>query len=633
VVAVSFDAESGTDGTTLTTANSGFDAVATAGGGAIFSSAAEAHGVLGYRFTESASHSNARIDTFQSVATRIRCSFAIRISAAPSAALQVSYWTDSGNTLLLPRIIINTNRTLGVQNAGSTTIFTGATALALNTWYRVELVWIPGTSTTTGTIGFGYALVDDPIDPGGSDYFYATNVNTGTNNGVGRWTLPKLSGTWTATVDVDDIRADDTTFTSSPTTWLGPATGIWGTTIGQLAGGTRTSHAVPVPSGVASGDIVLVHFYAESTTAVTPPAGFAELTFSPTPATTGTVTQQRVFWKRATGADSGTYTFTTGASVYSEATSSRYTGVQGTGTPVEVLASAQRSGTASTSSPSVTGTTSHNNELLVHGTTHWNVGAASAPTGFIELFDNASTLQGSTKPQATAGTTGAVVATTPSTTFATSTLVALSSNLSVGGPLDVTGSGTVAFTPTSVTAAGSLAQTGSGALTLTPTLIGGQGGTLARTGSGALSFGAGTPAPTGVLAQSGSGTLSLTPTAMTASGTLARTGTGTAIFANNIGAGTLTVTGSGALALASTLAVAGSLARTGSGALVFVGIPRATGVLARTGVGVLVMTPGAVTTRLKRWDGAAWVPVVVRKWDGSAWVLAAARVWNGTAWV
>src|SRR4051812_32069845 len=80
----------------------------------------------------------------------------------------------------------------------------------------------------------------------------------------------------------------------------------------ELTGGTRTTSAVPVPAGVASGKVVLVHLYTEISSAITPPTGFTELTFSPTPQTSGPhpLTRQRVFWKRATGADTGTYSFT-----------------------------------------------------------------------------------------------------------------------------------------------------------------------------------------------------------------------------------------------------------------------------------------------------------------------------------
>src|SRR4051794_13761058 len=103
-----------------------------------------------------------------------------------------------------------------------------------------------------------------------------------------------------------------------------------------LAGGTRTTSAVPVPSGVASGHVVLVHLYIEVASAVTPPAGFTELVFSPSPFTTGSVSGQRIFWKRASGADSGTYSFTH-ASAWTSGVAVRHTGAIGSGTPVEVL--------------------------------------------------------------------------------------------------------------------------------------------------------------------------------------------------------------------------------------------------------------------------------------------------------
>jgi hypothetical protein len=91
-----------------------------------------------------------------------------------------------------------------------------------------------------------------------------------------------------------------------------------------LTGATRTNSVIPVPSGVIAGQVVLVHLYIESTTTVTPPSGFTEIAFAPAVFTTGTVQGQRVYWKRATGADSGTYTFTH-ASAYTYAVAARDT--------------------------------------------------------------------------------------------------------------------------------------------------------------------------------------------------------------------------------------------------------------------------------------------------------------------
>lgn len=77
--------------------------------------------------------------------------------------------------------------------------------------------------------------------------------------------------------------------------------------------GSRTSVAIPVPAGVASGDIVVVGVYKENTATITAPSGFTLKASD----TTNAATQGAlwVYWKRLTAADTGTYSFSwTGAS-------------------------------------------------------------------------------------------------------------------------------------------------------------------------------------------------------------------------------------------------------------------------------------------------------------------------------
>lgn len=225
MTAILFDAENQASGTTMSAANTGMTIVTPGTGNtATFQTAAAAHGSRGYRLALAGANAATLRpdDSAFSGGTRIRCAWNMKMSASPGGALQLGYWLNAANTVLLPRVIINTNRTLGVQNSVNTTIFTTTTAIPLNTLYRVELVWIPGTTTSNGTIGFGIVPLDDVLLSSSSDYFWATNVNLGANSGVGRWHLGKLSGSWTGNLDYDDIRADDAAFTSDPATWLGP---------------------------------------------------------------------------------------------------------------------------------------------------------------------------------------------------------------------------------------------------------------------------------------------------------------------------------------------------------------------------------------------------------------------------
>lgn len=40
----------------------------------------------------------------------------------------------------------------------------------------------------------------------------------------------------------------------------------------------------------------------------------------------------------------------------------------------------------------------------------------------------------------------------------------------------------------------------------------------------------------------------------------------------------------------------------------------------------------APTSSLKRWDGTAWVPVILKRWDGTSWVEVTIKRYNGSAW-
>lgn len=204
---------------------------------------------------------------------------------------------------------------------------------------------------------------------------------------------------------------------------------VFGTAGTYLTGASSTSAAVPVPASVASGDIILVGLYKENTAAVTQPAGFTQVTNSPV-ATTGSVSELSVWWKRASGADSGTYSFSWTGSAWTEASAIRITGGLSSGTPTEVNNFAQVS-SATTTSPAVSGTTADVDRLLVwFGTNFDGGGTVTAPTGFTGRDGRTSsgtpgTIAVATKTQAGAGTTGSVTATWNVSSVLTAGLVAI----------------------------------------------------------------------------------------------------------------------------------------------------------------------------------------------------------------
>lgn len=137
--------------------------------------------------------------------------FYVRIPAAPSAAVQIMQLRNS--TGQAAALNVTTGRNLQLTNAPGVGLWTAASAMAVDTWYRVELAITAGTTTTNGVVDFAYYSLDSmtPIQT-----FTATNVDLGTTNIVDvRW--GKVSSTGTFEVFLDSLKID-----SSSTTFLGP---------------------------------------------------------------------------------------------------------------------------------------------------------------------------------------------------------------------------------------------------------------------------------------------------------------------------------------------------------------------------------------------------------------------------
>jgi len=186
-----------------------------------------------------------------------------------------------------------------------------------------------------------------------------------------------------------------------------PAFGAAGT---YLTGATRTSSPVPVPAGVAAEQIILVHFYLEPTVTITGlPSGFAEVGSGIANSAHG----QRVFWKRAAGADSGTYTFTH-SSTWTEAAATSYTGATLTGDPTDASPATAQRGTSGTVTPAVSLTTTGPDRLIVWGGTVTfasGTGGWTPPSGYTEQVDATFELTVATLAQPTAGSTGSITGT------------------------------------------------------------------------------------------------------------------------------------------------------------------------------------------------------------------------------
>lgn len=165
-------AEGQASGTTLTGANSGGgsgDAFSTpiggAGGTCVFSNAQFMHGSQSYLM--SATAGNTIIPAFV-FPTNGSCAFQFyfRIPVLPSANVTIFQARNASG--VAAKLAISTGNKFVVQNSKGVNLTTFATTIVVNTWYRLEIEIVPGTTITNGTINAGVYLGDaaegSPVD-------------------------------------------------------------------------------------------------------------------------------------------------------------------------------------------------------------------------------------------------------------------------------------------------------------------------------------------------------------------------------------------------------------------------------------------------------------------------------------
>lgn len=222
---------------------------------------------------------------------------------------------------------------------------------------------------------------------------------------------------------------------------VAPAFGSAGTYLAGVTGGSTTA-AFAVPAGVAANDIILVFMYKENTNAITGmPTGFTEITTAPS---TTAPQQHHVFWKRATGADTGTYgNFTWTGQVWREGVAIRITGAITSGSPVDVQ-NTNSSNSSVSPTPVVSVTTTGIDRLMVWSATNFNSGTWTMPTqggGYTIRSANGNDLVVGTVAQAAAGASGSVTGSCSSSAPTTSRLLAILPAFTVIGPITDSGTG------------------------------------------------------------------------------------------------------------------------------------------------------------------------------------------------
>ena len=145
---------------------------------------------------------------------------------------------------------------------------------------------------------------------------------------------------------------------------------------------------VPVPAGATAGDVVLaaVSTWGTSAPTVTAPAGFTlKASYTGASANGGTDTT-RIYWKRLTAADTGTYQFTWSGSQWSSGHAIAVSGAAASGDPIAVISRAN-SASASTF-PTTSVTTTAASLLTWFGRNDEPApGTHTPPSGFTEVQD------------------------------------------------------------------------------------------------------------------------------------------------------------------------------------------------------------------------------------------------------
>jgi hypothetical protein len=184
---------------------------------------------------------------------------------------------------------------------------------------------------------------------------------------------------------------------------------------GAFLDGDAATCNVAVPLLVAANSVVVVAIFLDSTVTVTGvPTGFSNAENSPVFMNPlgGGKHRLYVYWKRATGVDTGTYDFTLSASTYREAQAHHYENVVTTGTPFDSPTSSASDEASGTTSPAVSVTTNGADRMLIHGTTNWAGGTWTAATGFTKRQEGGfGVILMEDKTQAAQGSSGTVQAT------------------------------------------------------------------------------------------------------------------------------------------------------------------------------------------------------------------------------
>lgn len=210
-------ADGGTNGTTVSTGNSGgasgtaWDLVAIPTGTLTYSSTQARQGTLSYKVTTTAATAAEGIlrwgDALALTAASLRC-YVFLPGTNPTVATTLAQFStnNSGTIAGSAKVALSSSGKLQIQDAAGTGLFNSTAALPTGVWVRIELYCQPGTTTSNGTIGGGYATGTGAL----TEQFTTSTANAGLGP-IGRAQFGKNSGTWaTQTFYLDDLAVGDT---------------------------------------------------------------------------------------------------------------------------------------------------------------------------------------------------------------------------------------------------------------------------------------------------------------------------------------------------------------------------------------------------------------------------------------
>lgn len=382
--------------------------------------------------------------------------------------------------------------------------------------------------------------------------------------------------------------------------------------IGTHLLGSSASASFAVPAGVAANDVIVIPIFIDvaARTLSALAAGFVHAEGSPI---VGASNSLAVVWKRASGADAGTYDFTLDLSTYRAGSAIRYAGCVTTGSPWDSPVGTAFDNISGTVTPAVSLNTLGPDRLLAFYATNWGGGAWTPPASFTERLDTGDqVITADDLAQAVQGNSGSVTATCVGSDKRTAWLGALigttpstppAASFYVSIPLHLLQQFAAARQAT-FTAGAAAAITASGSAdTITHTSTGAAGQKTASAAAAPLARPATTAA--GQKATSAAGTPSVRP-ATGSAGQKVASGPGTAVAHPAVtGAGRKVATGAGSGSAHAVVAATGLKVAAGAGSTL--AHPGSTAAGSKTGAGAAVVPARSSTVAATGHLGAAVV--------------------------